>query len=52
MIEKKIPRARREQLAVLADSRGVIAVQDIGMDVSRRAKGKRVLQIAIKERQA
>ena len=47
MIDRRIPRARRDGLAVVADKYGVIAVQDIGMDHSRLpARGAR-MQIKI-----
>ena len=36
MIEKKIPSARRDRLAVLADRLGIIAVQSVGVDIGRR----------------
>ncbi len=35
MIDRKIPRMRREGLAVIADKNGVIAVEDIGTDAAR-----------------
>ncbi len=35
MIDRKIPRMRREGIAVIADKNGVIAVQDIGIDAAR-----------------
>lgn len=37
-IEKKIPKRIRESLPIIADSKGVIAVYSIGMDISRAAK--------------
>lgn len=39
MIDRHIPRLTRDRLAVVADKNGVIAVQGIGMDYSRRAQG-------------
>ena len=47
MIDRKIPRIRRDGLAVIADKNGVIAVQDIGMDCSRLPKGDARMQIKI-----
>ena len=47
MIDRKIPRLRRDGLAVVADKYGVIAVQDIGMDHSRRPQGGTRMQIKI-----
>ncbi|MGI6181421.1 MAG: tRNA lysidine(34) synthetase TilS [Agathobaculum sp.] len=47
MIDRKIPRLRRQQLAVIADKYGVIAVQDIGMDISRRPQGGALIEIKI-----
>ena len=35
LIDKKIPAPQRSRLAVLADQNGVIAVQSVGMDISR-----------------
>lgn len=35
LIDKKIPAPQRGRLAVLADQNGVIAVQSVGMDISR-----------------
>ena len=45
LIDKKIPQTQRGRLAVLADKHGVIAVQAVGMDVSRRPKGDGVFEI-------
>ena len=45
LIDRKIPKARRNCLAVVADAAGVIAVQDIGLDVSRRPQGGEVIEI-------
>ena len=47
MIDRKIPRMRRDGLAVIADRHGVIAVQDIGIDDSRRPQGGTRMQIKI-----
>ena len=47
LIDRKIPRCRRDSLAVIADKNGVIAVQDIGMDHSRRPQGGARMQIKI-----
>ena len=41
LIDRKIPRGKRDKLAVIADKNGVIAVQDIGMDCSRSPQGAR-----------
>ncbi len=38
MIDEKIPVSRRSQLPVVADSKGVIGVCGLGMDVTRAAK--------------
>ncbi len=49
MIDRKIPRHTRDELAVIADKNGVIAVQDIGADCSRTAKNNaNTLQITVK----
>ena len=47
MIDRKIPAAERDALAVIADRCGVIAVQDIGMDLSRRPGNGARLEIKI-----
>lgn len=47
LIDRRIPRLRRDRLAVIADRHGVIAVQDIGMDHTRRPQGGARLQIKI-----
>ena len=47
LIGRKIPPCRRQSLAVIADKNGVIAVQDIGMDHSRRPQGGTRMQIKI-----
>ena len=47
MIDRKIPAAERDALAVIADRSGVIAVQDIGMDLSRRPGNGARLEIKI-----
>lgn len=48
LIDRKIPRFRRDSLAVVADKNGVIAVQDIGMDCSRLPQGGARMQIKIR----
>jgi len=45
MIDQKIPRFRRNDLAVLADQYGIIAVQEVGIDVSRTPQGGPMIQI-------
>lgn len=45
LIDKKIPAARRDMLAVLADKNGPIAVQSVGMDVRCRPQGGCVYEI-------
>lgn len=47
LIDRKIPRCKRDGLAVIADKTGVIAVQDIGMDCSRSPQGGARMQIKI-----
>lgn len=47
LIDRKIPRGKRDKLAVIADKTGVIAVQDIGMDCSRSPQGGARMQIKI-----
>ena len=47
LIDQKIPRCKRDGLAVIADKTGVIAVQDIGMDCSRSPQGGARMQIKI-----
>ena len=47
MIDCKIPRVQRDQLAVIADKNGVIAVQDIGVDCARLPQGGARIQIQI-----
>lgn len=49
MIEKKIPRDKRNLLAVFADQNGVIAVEGLGSDYSRRASGEMILQLSVEE---
>lgn len=46
-IDRKVPRCKRDGLAVIADKTGVIAVQDIGMDCSRSPQGGARMQIKI-----
>lgn len=47
MIDQKIPAAQRQTLPVIADSRGILAVCDIGADVDRTAKQLPAVQIRI-----
>ena len=47
MIDRKIPKARRDTLAVVADRDGVIAVQDIGMDIARAPQDGALIEIKI-----
>ncbi|MDO4270024.1 MAG: tRNA lysidine(34) synthetase TilS [Eubacteriales bacterium] len=47
LIDRKIPRLRRGRLAVIADRNGVIAVQDIGMDISRAPQGGALMEIKV-----
>lgn len=47
LIDRKIPRGKRDGLVVVADKTGVIAVQDIGMDCSRSPRGGARMQIKI-----
>lgn len=47
MIDRKIPAAERSKLAVIADKNGVIAVQNIGMDLSRAPQNGIRLEIKI-----
>ena len=47
MIDRKIPAAERNVLAVIADRFGVVAVQNIGMDLSRRPEKGERLEIKI-----
>lgn len=47
LIDRKIPRCKRDGLVVVADKTGVIAVQDIGMDCSRSPQGGARMQIKI-----
>lgn len=47
LIDRKIPRCKRDGLAVVADKTGVIAVQGIGMDCSRSPQGGARMQIKI-----
>lgn len=45
MIDRRIPRAERDRLGVIADKGGVIAVQSIGLDFDRKPDGGPVLEI-------
>lgn len=47
MIDRKIPRPQRGQLAVVADCNGVIAAQGLGVDVDRCARDNDYLEIQI-----
>ena len=47
MIDRKIPRYMRNAMAVIADKNGVIAVQNLGMDISRAPKGGALIEITI-----
>lgn len=49
MISKKIPREKRCRLAVFADRNGVIAVEGLGLDHSRRGNGEIILQFSVEE---
>ena len=48
LIEKKIPADKRDKLIVIADKNGVIAVQNIGIDISRKPADGEILEIKIK----
>lgn len=45
MTDLRIPISQRGSLAVLADENGVIAVQAVGMEASRAARGGEILEI-------
>lgn len=45
MIDRRIPREERDRLAVVADRDGVIAVEGLGMDCSRRSLGGDSIEI-------
>ncbi len=47
MIDRRIPRLRRGELAVIADEKGVIAVEGIGVDIMRNSTGGKCLEIKI-----
>ena len=47
MIDRKIPAAQRQNLPVIADSRGILAVYSIGTDLDRAAKALPAVQICI-----
>lgn len=49
MIDRKIPRLQRSQLAVVADKNGVIAVQGLGVDVTHLVRSDDYLEIQIKQ---
>lgn len=48
MIDRRIPRDRRDTLAVIADKNGVIAVENIGTDIERAAQTGCALIIKLK----
>ncbi len=48
MIDLRIPRDRRDTLAVIADKNGVIAVENIGTDIERAAETGSALIIKLK----
>ena len=48
-IDRKIPAARRAQLPVLADDRGVLAVFGLGADVRFRAGTLPAVRVTLKE---
>lgn len=45
MIDRKIPRSMRDRIGVIADRHGVIAVESIGIDVSRKQGEGSVLEL-------
>lgn len=47
MIDRKIPAAQRQNLPVIADSRGILAVYSIGTDLQRAVKALPAVQICI-----
>lgn len=47
MIDRKIPRIQRDQLAVVADKNGIIAVEGIGVDIARTPKNGELIVIKI-----
>lgn len=49
MIDKKIPREKRDRLAVFADRYGVIAVEGLGPDSSRLGSGEKILRLSVEE---
>ncbi len=49
MIDQKIPREKRDRLAVFADRYGVIAVEGLGLDSRRLGGGKTILQLSVEE---
>ena len=48
LIDRKIPAAQRQNLPVITDSRGILAVYSIGVDLDRAAKELPAVQIEIK----
>ncbi len=49
MIDHKIPREKRDRLAVFADQYGVIAVEGLGPDQGRQGGGTMSLQLSVEE---
>ena len=49
MIDHKIPREKRDLLAVFTDRYGVIAVEGLGSDCRRQAGGEMILQLSVEE---
>lgn len=49
MIDRKIPREKRDRLAVFADRYGVIAAEGLGSDCRRQAGGEMTLQLSVEE---
>lgn len=49
MIDYKIPREKRDRLAVFADQYGVIAAEGLGSDCRRQGGGEMTLQLSVEE---
>lgn len=49
MIDYKIPREKRDRLAVFADRNGVIAAEGLGPDSSRLGDGDKILRLSVEE---
>lgn len=49
MIDQKIPREKRDLLAVFTDQNGIIAVEGLGPDSSRLGGGERILRLSVEE---